>query len=89
MISPYDTMLWYRLDDLNIAECGLFLWCLSIGHLQYLSFCRSLTSIILRNRAPIVEKSIQNILMMKNTVNSTVQYIMLQFKIAVFNVNIC
>ncbi len=33
--------------------------------------------IILRNRAPIVEKSI--ILMMRNTVNSTVKYIMLQF----------
>ncbi len=31
---------------------------LSIGHhIQYLSFCRSLTSIILRNRAPIVEKT--------------------------------
>ncbi len=28
---------------------------LSIGHVQYLSFCRSLTSIILRSRAPIVE----------------------------------
>ncbi len=47
-------------------------------------FCRSLTSITLRNRAPIVEKSIQIILMMKNTVNSTVKYIMLQFKTAVF-----
>ncbi len=35
---------------------------LSIGHIQYLSFCRSLTSIILRNRAPVVEKSIQIIL---------------------------
>ncbi len=61
---------------------------LSIGHIQYLSFCRSLTSIILRKRAPIVEKSIQIILMMKNTVNSIVKYIMLQFKIAVFYVNI-
>ncbi len=61
---------------------------LSIGHIQYLSFCRSLTSIILRNRAPIVEKSIQIILMMKNTVNSTVKYIMLQFKIAVFYANL-
>ncbi len=50
-------MLWYRLEDLNSAECGLFLWCLSIGHIQYLSFCRSLTSIVLRNRAPAVEKS--------------------------------
>ncbi len=39
---------------------------------QYLCFCRSLTSIILRNRAPIEEKSIQIILIMKNTVNSTV-----------------
>ncbi len=29
---------------------------------------------ILRNSAPIVEKSIQIILMMKNTVNSTVKY---------------
>ncbi len=71
IISPYDTMLWYRLEDLNSAECGLFLWCLSIGHIQYLSFCRRLASIILRNRAPIVEKSIQIILMMKNTVNNT------------------
>ncbi len=53
---------------------------LSIGHIQYLSFCRSLTSIILRNRAPIVEKRIQIILMMKNTVNRTVKYIMLQFE---------
>ncbi len=53
---------------------------LSIGHIQYLSFCRSLTSIILRNRAPIVEKRTQIILMMKNTVNSTVKYIMLRFE---------
>ncbi len=81
-------MLWYRLEDLNSAECRLFLWCLSIGHIQYLSFCRSLTSIILRNRAPIVEKSIQIILMIKSTVNSTVKYIMLQFKIAAFYANI-
>ncbi len=86
IISPYDTMLWYRLEDLNSAECGL-LWGLSIGHRQYLSFCRSLTSSILRNRAPIVEKSIQ-IILMKNTVNRTVKYIMLQFKIAVFYANI-
>ncbi len=35
----------------------------------------------LRNRAQIVEKSIQIILMMKNTVKSTVKYIMLEFKI--------
>ncbi len=56
---------------------------LSIGHTQYMSFCRSLTSIDLSNRAPIVEKSIQIILIMKNTVSSTVKYIMLQFKIAV------
>ncbi len=35
---------------------------LSIGHMQYLLFCRSLTSIILGNRASIVEKSIQIIL---------------------------
>ncbi len=55
---------------------------LSIGHIQYLSFCKSLTAIILRNRAPVVEKSIQMILMMKNTVNSSVKYIMLQFKTA-------
>ncbi len=34
------------------------------------------------------EKSIQIILMMKNTVNSTVKYIKLQFKIAVFYANI-
>ncbi len=33
--------------------------------------------IILRNKAPIVEKRIQIILKMKNTVNSTVKYIML------------
>ncbi len=77
-------MLWSRLKDLNSAECGLFLWCLSIDHIQYLSFCRSLAPIILRNRATIVEKSIQIILMMRNTVNSTVKYIMLQFKIVVF-----
>ncbi len=77
-------MLWYRLEDLNSAECELILRCLTIGHIQYLSFCRSLASMILRNRAPIVEKSIQIILMMKNTVNSSVQYIMLQFKTAVF-----
>ncbi len=77
-------MLWYRLEDLNSAECELILQCLPIGHIQYLSFCRSLASMILRNRAPIVEKSIQIILMMKNTVNSSVQYIMLQFKTAVF-----
>ncbi len=64
-------MLWYRLEDLNSAECGLFLWCLSIAHIEYLFFCRSLTSIILRNRAPIVENSMLIILMMKNTVNST------------------
>ncbi len=76
-------MLCYRLEDLNSAECGLFM-CLSIGHIQYLSFCRNLTSIILRNRAPIVEKRIQITLMMKNTVNSSVKYIMLQFKTAVF-----
>ncbi len=76
------------LEDLNCAECRLFLWCLSIGHIQYLSFCRSLTSSILRNRVPIVEKSIQIILMMKNTVNSTVKYIILQFKIAVFYADI-
>ncbi len=25
IISPFDTMLWYRLEDLNSAECGLFL----------------------------------------------------------------
>ncbi len=31
-----------------------------------------------------MQKSIKIILMMKNTVNSTVKYIMLQFKIAVF-----
>ncbi len=37
----------------------------------------------LRNRAPIVEKSLQ-IILMKNTVNSTVKYIMLEFKSAVF-----
>ncbi len=43
---------------------------------------------ILRNRAPIVEKSIQIILIMNNAVNSTVKYIMLQFKIAVFYENI-
>ncbi len=24
IISSYDTMLWYRLEDLNSAECGLF-----------------------------------------------------------------
>ncbi len=72
----------FEIEDLNSAECGLFLWCLSIGLIQYLSFCRSLTSISLRNRSPVVEKIIQNILMMKNTVNSTVGYIMLQFKIA-------
>ncbi len=30
-----------------------------------------------------MEKSIQNIMMMKNTVNSTVKYIMLQFKTVV------
>ncbi len=24
-ISSYDTMLWYRLEDLNSAECGLIL----------------------------------------------------------------
>ncbi len=63
-ISPYVTMLWSRLEDLDSAECGL--WCLSIDHIQYLSFCKSLTSIILRNRAPIVEWSILIILMMKN-----------------------
>ncbi len=80
-------MLWYNLEDLNSAECGL-LWCLSIGHIQYLSFCRSLTFIILRNRATILEKRILIILMMKKTVNSTVKYIMLQFKIAVFYVTI-
>ncbi len=73
IISPYDTMLWYLLEDVNSAKCGLFLWCLSIGHIQYLSFCRSLTPVISRNRASIVEKSIQIILMMKNTVNSTVE----------------
>ncbi len=73
-------MLWNRLEDLNSSECGL-LWCLSIGHIQYLPFCRSLASFILRNRAQIVEKSIQIILMMKNTVKSTVKYIMLEFKI--------
>ncbi len=33
---------------------------------------------LLRNRAPIVEKSIQIILMMENTVNSSVKYIMLK-----------
>ncbi len=80
-------MLWYNLEDLNSAECGL-LWYLSIGHIQYLSFCRSLTFIILRNRATILEKRIQIILMMKKTVNSTVKYIILQFKIAVFYVTI-
>ncbi len=37
----------------------------------------------LRNRVPIVEKSLQ-IILMKNTVNSTVKYIMLEFKSAVF-----
>ncbi len=47
-------MLWYRLEDLNSAECELILRCLPIGHIQYLSFC------------------------------SSVQYIMLQFKTAVF-----
>ncbi len=57
---------------------------LRYSHIQYLSFCGSLTFIILSNRAPIVEKSIQIILMMKNTVNITVKYIMLQIKIAVF-----
>ncbi len=88
IISPYDTMLWNRLEDLNSAECGLFLGCLSIGHIQDLSFCGSLTSIILRNRASIVEKCIQIILMLKNTVNSTVGYIMLQLKIVVFYANI-
>ncbi len=36
---------------------------------------------LLRNRAPIVEKSIQIILMMENTVNSSVKYIMLKFKV--------
>ncbi len=68
-------MLWYRLDDLNSPECGL-VQCVSIGHIQYLSFLQEL-DIILRNRAPVVKKRIQIILMMKNTVNSTVKYIML------------
>ncbi len=81
-------MFWYRLEDLNSAECRLFLWCLSIGDIQYLYTCRSLTSIILRNRAPIVEKSIQISLVMNNTVNSTVKYIILPFKIDVFYANI-
>ncbi len=31
-------MLWYRLEDLDSTECGLFLWCLFIGYIQYLSF---------------------------------------------------
>ncbi len=57
-------------------------------NIKYLSFCRSLTSIILRNKAPIVEKSIQIILRMKNTVNSNVKYMMLQCKIAIFYANI-
>ncbi len=35
-----------------------------------------------------MEKSIQIILMMKNTVNNTMEYIMLQFKIALFYANI-
>ncbi len=35
-LNPYDTMLWSCLEDLNNAECGLFLWCLSIG--QYTVF---------------------------------------------------
>ncbi len=35
-----------------------------------------------------MDKSILIILMMKNTVNSTVKYIMLQFKIGVFYANI-
>ncbi len=27
IISPYDTMLWYRLEDFISAECGLtFYW---------------------------------------------------------------
>ncbi len=26
IVSPYGTMLWYHLEDLNSAECGLFLW---------------------------------------------------------------
>ncbi len=84
IISPWNNAL---VEDLNSAECVL-LWCLSIGHIQYLSFCGNFKCIILRNRAPIVEKSIQIILMMKNAVNSTVKYIMLQFKIAVFYVTI-
>ncbi len=35
-------MLWYSLEDLDSAECGLFLWCLFIGHIQYLSFLQEL-----------------------------------------------
>ncbi len=51
--------------------------CLSIGHIQYLSFCRTLTSIILMNSAPIVEKSTHIILTMENTVNSSVKYVII------------
>ncbi len=52
--------------------------CLSIGLYTLFVLLQELD--ILRNRAPIVEKSIQIILIMNNAVNSTVKYIMLQFK---------
>ncbi len=61
----------------NVDRYGAFL-------LVIYSMCPFAGAIILRNRVPIVEKSIQIIFMMENTVNSTVNYIMLQFKIAVF-----
>ncbi len=64
-------MIYYYMICSHSAECGLFL---SIGHIQYLSFCRSLTSIVLRNRATIMEKSIQIIVIMKNKVISIVKY---------------
>ncbi len=73
-------------EDLNSTE--LFLWAFLLVIIYSICPFAGTWYIILRNRAPIVEKSILIILMMKNTVNSSVKYIMLQFEIAVSYANI-
>ncbi len=73
-------------EDLNSTE--LFLWAFLFVIIYSICPFAGTWYIILRNRAPIVEKSILIILMMKNTVNSSVKYIMLQFEIAVSYANI-
>ncbi len=82
-IKPYDTiaqLLSKKTWVVPNADC--FQWCLFIGHIQYVSFGKILTSIILSNRAPILENSITIILMKKKQSRAILlfmKYIVLHF----------